>query len=192
MFVMWTAIMCVAIVPTPLKTLPGSILPLRDFDPLRLATRFPDGVPRWREAELVHGRVGMLASAGFLVQEAYHPMFPQVDGAALYHMTKMPPTVWLAITLGVGIAEAVRIQKGWADPYQSMTNIQKLKADYDAGDLGFDPLGLRPDDPEAITRIHNVELSHGRLAMLAAAGFLAQEAVTGEPWGATVDRWVSG
>ena len=27
------------------------------------------------------------------------------------------------------------------------------------------------------------ELSHGRLAMIAAAGFLAQEAVTGKTWG---------
>ena len=28
------------------------------------------------------------------------------------------------------------------------------------------------------------ELSHGRLAMIAAAGFLAQEAVSGQTWGA--------
>ena len=27
------------------------------------------------------------------------------------------------------------------------------------------------------------ELSHGRLGMLAAAGFMAQEAVTGQTWG---------
>ena len=34
---------------------------------------------RWREAELTHGRVGMLASAGFLVQENFHPLF-SADG----------------------------------------------------------------------------------------------------------------
>ena len=28
------------------------------------------------------------------------------------------------------------------------------------------------------------ELSHGRLGMLAAAGFMAQEAVSGDTWGA--------
>merc|ERR1719258_872691 len=32
-------------------------------------------VNRYREAELTHGRVGMLASLGFLVQEKFHPLF---------------------------------------------------------------------------------------------------------------------
>merc|ERR1719352_1823463 len=32
-------------------------------------------VNRYRECELTHGRVGMLASLGFLVQEKFHPLF---------------------------------------------------------------------------------------------------------------------
>merc|ERR1719387_1639388 len=32
-------------------------------------------VNRYREAELTHGRVGMLAALGFLVQEKFHPLF---------------------------------------------------------------------------------------------------------------------
>merc|ERR1712182_21089 len=38
------------------------------------------------------------------------------------------------------------------------------------GDLGFDPLGLKPTDPEELK-----ELQNGRLAMIAAAGMIAQE-----------------
>ena len=51
------------------------------------------------------------------------------------------------------------------------------------GEIGFDPLGLKPEDPAELRIMQEKELSHGRLAMLAAAGFLAQEAVTGATWG---------
>ena len=54
-----------------------------------------------------------------------------------------------------------------------------------AGDLAFDPLGLKPEDPAEFRAMQEKELSHGRLAMLAAAGFMAQEAVTGDTWGNT-------
>ena len=47
--------------------LPGAIAPVGEFDPANLlADQSKDEVYRWREAELTHGRVGMLASAGFL------------------------------------------------------------------------------------------------------------------------------
>merc|ERR1719198_955641 len=88
------------------------------------------------------------------------------------------------MTLAIGIAETIRIQKGWANPYEGMENVQGLKADYYPGDLGFDPLGLKPDDPAEFRLMQERELSHGRLGMLAAAGFMAQEAVTGKTWGA--------
>ena len=50
-------------------------------------------------------------------------------------------------------------------------------------DLGFDPLGLAPEDPAELAEMREKELAHCRLAMIAAAGFLAQEAVTGATWG---------
>jgi hypothetical protein len=52
--------------------------------------------------------------------------------------------------------------------------------DYYPGDIGFDPLGLKPEDPEELNLMITKELQNGRLAMLAAAGFLAQEAVDGK------------
>ena len=53
-------------------------------------------------------------------------------------------------------------------------------SDYYPGDIGFDPLGLKPEDPEELNLMITKELQNGRLAMLAAAGFLAQEAVDGK------------
>merc|ERR1711918_331274 len=58
-----------------------------------------------------------------------------------------------------------------------------LREGYYPGDLGFDPLNLKPEDPTEFRLMQEKELSHCRLAMIAAAGFLAQEAVTGETWG---------
>ena len=52
------------------------------------------------------------------------------------------------------------------------------------GDLGFDPFKIKPQDPEKLLDMQEKELSHGRLAMIAAMGFLAQETVTGQTWGA--------
>merc|ERR1719171_1164016 len=40
-------------------------------------------VNRYRECELTHGRVGMLASLGFLVQEKFHPLFSADGGPAI-------------------------------------------------------------------------------------------------------------
>merc|ERR1711990_381850 len=64
-----------------------------------------------------------------------------------------------------------------------MENVQALKEDYYPGDLAFDPLGLAPEDPAEFRIMQEKELSHGRLGMLAAAGFMAQEAVSGKTWG---------
>merc|ERR1712174_137593 len=55
-------------------------------------------------------------------------------------------------------------------------------ADYDGKeefDYGFDPLNLRPEDPEKQKEYKTMELNHGRWAMFCAAGIIAQELVTG-------------
>ena len=48
------------------------------------------------------------------------------------------------------------------------------------GLLRVDPLSIKPEDPEELDLMITPELQNGgRLVMLAAAGFLAQEAVDG-------------
>ena len=48
------------------------------------------------------------------------------------------------------------------------------------GDLGFDPLGLKPTDPTEFRVLRTKEINNGRLAMLATAGFIVQELVDGK------------
>ena len=63
---------------------------------------------------------------------------------------------------------------------RTKSNAFKMKTDIVPGDLNWDPLGLYPEDREAQIEMQNKELSHGRIAMLAIAGFVAQEKITNE------------
>jgi len=141
-------------------------------------------VNRYREAEITHGRVGMLASAGFLVQEKFHPLFSGDGGPAIDQIPQLPVWLWAVMAGGIGAAEAFRINTGFRE-----LDGEKLKAEtalrpgYVPGDLAFDPLGLAPEDPAEFKIMQEKELAHARLGMIAAAGFLAQEAVTKSTWG---------
>ena len=141
-------------------------------------------VNRYREAELTHGRVGMLASLGFLVQEKFHPLFSGDGGPAIDQIPQLPVWLWAVMTAGIGAAEAFRISVAFRE-----LDGEKLKAEtalrpgYVPGQIGFDPLGLAPEDPAEFKLMQEKELAHARLAMIAAAGFLAQEAVTKATWG---------
>lgn len=46
-----------------------------------------------------------------------------------------------------------------------MTGEAGLKADYMPGNLGFDPLGLKPQDEESLATMQTKELNNGRLAV---------------------------
>jgi hypothetical protein len=43
-------------------------------------------VQKYRESELKHGRLAMLACVGFLLQEIYHPIYPSLEGLSIYTM----------------------------------------------------------------------------------------------------------
>jgi len=58
-------------VQASLDGLPGSTLPIKNFDPLKLADLGSDETLAWfRAAELKHGRCAMVATVGFLTQAA--------------------------------------------------------------------------------------------------------------------------
>merc|ERR1719454_1853549 len=160
--------------------LPGAANVLGEFDP----AGFMEGkseleVYRYREAELTHGRVSMLASLGFLVQEKFHPLFSGDGGPAIDQIPQLPPWLWVVMGGGIAAAESFRISTGFRE-----LDGEKLKAEtalrpgYYPGDLSFDPLNLKPEDPAEFRLMQEKELAHCRLAMIAAAGFLAQEAVS--------------
>ena len=73
-------------------------------------------------------------------------------------------------------SEIQRARVGWMDPDEAM---QTLKPDYTPGDLGSDPLGMRPKSDAELLTMKNNELNNGRLAMIALAGICAQEVITG-------------
>jgi hypothetical protein len=164
--------------------LPGSLPPFENFDPFNLLDgKTFDQVRTWREAELAHCRVAMLASLGFIVQEKFHPLFSADGGPAVDQIPKLPVWVWPIMVGLIAVPEATRITVGWSDPNEPDHVFQKLKDEYVPGDIGFDPLGLKPEDPAEFRIMQTKELQNGRLAMLAAAGFLAQEAVSDQTWG---------
>jgi len=156
------------------------------FDPWGLADKAtPATLARYREAELAHGRVAMLAVIGFLVGEKVEGsafLFDaQISGPAITHITQVPDGFWAIIIAFIGAYEAQRAQDGWVDPADCPVDQPgQLRDDYAPGDLKFDPLGLMPDDDGEFEVMQTKELQNGRLAMLAAAGFLAQEAVDGK------------
>lgn len=54
-----------------------------------------------------------------------------------------------------------------------------IRSDYESGDLGFDPLGLKPSSAAEYKEMATKELNNGRLAMIAIAGMVGQELATG-------------
>ena len=54
-----------------------------------------------------------------------------------------------------------------------------IRTDFEPGDFGFDPLGLRPESIEEFYELQTKELNNGRLAMIAITGMVVQETVTG-------------
>ena len=170
--------------------MPGALPPVGIFDPLGFADKADSAVlGRYREAELQHGRVAMLAAVGMLVTEEpieFHPLFESWNkdiGPAIRHLDEVravSPLFFELLAVLIGSLEINRAIKGWKEPDTVSTSYFELKPDYTPGDIGFDPLGLKPTDPEAFLEIQNKELQNGRLAMLGAAGMIAQELVNGK------------
>ncbi|KAI2513619.1 fucoxanthin chlorophyll a c protein [Fragilaria crotonensis] len=167
-------------------TIPGSLAPVGLFDPLGFAEKADAAtLKRYREAELTHGRVSMLAVVGFLVGEKVEGssfLFDaSIKGPAITHLAQVPGLFWAALAIAIGGAEQRRAEIGWVNPSEvPVDRPGLLRDDYSPGDLGFDPLGLKPSDPEEFALMATKELQNGRLAMLAAAGFLAQELTDGK------------
>lgn len=164
----------------PCYGLPGVVAPTGFFDPIGFSR---DGitlneVKRNREAEVMHGRVAMLACVGYLAGEATGGPFGLV-GPANDQLQQIPLPVFALLTVGIAAAELRRAKIGWVEPNLGSwtTTLWTLRENYYPGDVGFDPLGLKPTDPKAFKNMQTRELQNGRLAMIGAAGMCAQELV---------------
>jgi hypothetical protein len=166
---------------SPCYGLPGAISPIGFFDPLG----FTDGksvseVKRIREAEIMHGRVSMMAIIGYLIGEntptiAYGFGHPAI---ANNQIPDVPGTTLFPFFLFINLCEAFRAAKGWVEP--GVGDSFSLRENYYPGDLGFDPLGLKPTEASEFNDMQSKEISNGRLAMLAVAGMCVQELVNGK------------
>jgi hypothetical protein len=162
------------------KELAGITEPLGFWDPAGYSDDASEGKLRfYREVELKHGRLGMLAALGFLVGENYHPLFGgDIDVPAYLAFQQTPLEIfWPKVVSAIAIIEVFSVfsfnSPAGGEPWS-------IRSDHVPGDFGFDPLNLKPTDPEELKAMQTKELNNGRLAMLAAAGMIAQELATGQ------------
>merc|ERR1711988_1065604 len=107
-----------------------------------------------------------------LVAEKFHPIFdnwndgPFVSAVASHYSETAAKNFWPAFWI---------MALGHEFATTAADYVGKEQFDY-----GFDPLSLRPEDPEKLQEYKTMELNHGRWAMICTAGILAQELVTGK------------
>jgi len=165
-----------------MKKLPGATSPFGFFDPVGFSAKLDaTGVARYRECELKHGRVAMLAFIGILAGEAIEGSTPfalsdKILGPAVYHVQEANELTGFGFTFFIigliSIIEGYGVQQLWKGG--------KMRIDVINGDLGWDPLGLKPSDAPAFAKLQTQEINNGRLAMIAVAGMVVQELVNGK------------
>jgi light-harvesting complex I chlorophyll a/b binding protein 1 len=178
------------------SALDGSMVGDYGFDPLGLAAtdlnlgsanekdRSAAYVLRdYREAELRHGRLAMLAAIAWPVQELVNPVLSRAlrEPDFLSQLGGMSPSV-LNGGLGLGpipftvAAFAVLIA---AVDLKSIELKGEVGEDWLPGDFGFDPLNILGGADIAAKRDMQLkELNNGRLAMLAVTVFVIEEFLT--------------
>merc|ERR1719460_1488873 len=173
------------------KSLAGITEPLGFFDPLGFCSEegISEGKIRfYREVELKHCRVAMLAALGFPVAEQFHPLFATDDAPSFAAFQQTPlQTFWPAVVLAIALPEIFSVftfeggtQRRTAEQREQNVNpLWSIKTTHSPGDLGFDPLGLKPQSEAELKEMQTKELNNGRLAMIAIAGMDVQEGVTG-------------
>ena len=120
----------------------GDLAPVGFFDPIGLSKgKDAATLKQWRDAEIKHGRVCMLASVGLLTQELLkNPV--GIDGPAIRHLDllddKFPEFGELFILLCAFI-EGWTIQNKW-EPRSETRNLKRLarlRDDVEPGDLSW-------------------------------------------------------
>merc|ERR1712113_515889 len=149
------------------------------FDPLGFS-KTKDDLMNYREAEVKHARLAMLAAAGWPLSELFDKKIAatlnldavldvgdRVPSILNGGLSKISPIYWLSC---IGLAAAIDV---YGVRKQSLND-----PGYIPGDLGFDPLGVYPQDEEGQKWMQLAEIKNGRLAMIAITAFAFQEAVS--------------
>ena len=139
--------------------------------------KYPNAPAYIREAEIKHGRVAMLAAVGFPVSELWHPLFGgDIDVPSYISFQATPLQTFWPIVLGaIGLIESTSSLTKFESPLVSSFT---LKKNHKSGDLGFDPLCLKPNNPRKLRKYVEAELNVGRVAMLGIASMVGEELIT--------------
>merc|ERR1719191_2328093 len=138
----------------------GVTAPLGFFDPFGFTTKLDADRQTheneqgklffYREVEIKHGRVAMLATLGFVVGEQFHPLFGGNIDVPSYVAFQQTPlqTFWPAVVAAIALPEVLfsipTFQKPVDDgsTYQDQDTWTMKQDGRVPGDIGFDPLGL--------------------------------------------------
>ena len=174
---------CVSILsfqsPILKSNLPGNI----KFDPLQLSTRDvfvlnekkrtdTEILHDYREAELKHGRLAMLASVAYPAQEILNPILSKNLGLPL---TLAANNLSPSLVNGNLDSSTLIYFLGLASGLEIFKMNQKNKI---PGDYGW---RVKKYSDNELYKLQNGEIWNGRLAMLAVLGYVVQEAVTKMP-----------
>jgi len=182
------------------KTLDGTLAGDMGFDPLGFAD-CRENLLVYREAEVKHARLAMLAAAGWPLAELFHKEIASSAGLSpILNADGRNPSVLNGFTgpasvafvvaafAGIGMQESVTLKSQYISPQdfnqRPAAFAKKEQEGLVSGGFDFDPLNLYnffgPGE-EGRQVMRTSELKNGRLAMMAITGMAIQEAVFKKP-----------
>jgi len=157
----------------------GGSLPLKNFDPLKLATFGSDETLLWmRAAELKHGRVAMVATTGYLINAAgiHFPGMLSSDISFESLSTMTPPDAWAAVPVA-GKAQIL------ATIFIAEMITESKDVHYTKGGplptMVFPAIDFSGVSKATLDRKRTSELNNGRLAQIAILSFISAHYIPG-------------
>jgi len=156
------------------------------FDPLGLGK---DDIKAMRDAEMKHGRIAMLAAAGWPISELWHKNL-----ANTFHLPNqlgengMTPSILNGYGSSPAFLAGAYIMALGIGSFFELSDKKENKEN--PADKGFDPMGLKnlrydsglyKTEKEGQFAMELAEVKHGRLAMLAITSFILQELIEKQP-----------
>jgi hypothetical protein len=150
----------------------GATKPLGYFDPLGFAKNKPDTeLVKLREAELKHGRWGMISALAIPVTESV------THEQAIHSLDHANMITIAGFTTAVALSEWRSMLLGWENPFTNSSNYFLMKSDYQPGDLGLKASFVGSEKPF----MFDAEINNGRLAMIGSLGMIVQELISNKP-----------